>query len=410
MESRRIRCYKCDRHIEHGEGYKWYLTNDDEDQEDWYGLQNYTCCKCLKHFCYDPEDEHENQLLFCSRCEREYCKSCAPTMNRCIKCENNICLACGDSYRCDSCEQLVCGYCIFTCDCCKQTNCAECKESRQCMYEDCDVIHCESCFDGNEYDVMVCEVCDTEACVKCRVRHGHYGIGNDGDTCKGQGCITARVKGREERLLSFTRGQDKVIKRLKSDNGSLKNRLGIERSDSDPSLESSLESASMEHEYKCHSCDCKFFYSNLDEYKFDESGPRFCINCLKDCCMTCALAPVKEWQTCICGGYLCKECRHACGSCEKKVCASCIDKCPSCQLNRCEECVTCLNCYICSKKHCAECYDGKENDVTHCDTCVRNYCQGCRKSCKVKEEKDACSGCGCIRKEKTYKEVSSSTN
>ena len=185
-------------------------------------------------------------------------------------------------------------------------------------------------------------------------------------------------------------------------------------SDKFPSLESSLESASMEHEYKCHTCACKFRYSQIIDRKDGddvEDEPRFCANCLKECCNTCT--PKEEWHACgvdLCDDYLCKVCGDKCSGCDKKVCSVCMEECPSCKLNRCEECFTYLDCYICSKKHCSECFDGKENDVTHCDTCARGYCQDCRKSCKVKEEKDACSGCGCIRKEKTYIEVNSNTD
>ena len=426
MESRRIRCFKCDRHIEHAEGCKWYSTNSGEDQEDLYGLQNYTCCKCLKHFCYYHEDEQEEHLTFCSSCTREYCKSCSPAMNRCAKCECCVCSTCEDLIECEDCSDLFCIDCAATRDCCGERMCFTCKPVLICKGEECNNnLHCVDCFDGEEYDVTYCQECETEKCYNCRL----FELRQDRITCKSELCQSIRSRGVKERLESECRGKDEFIKRQNAENKRLRaiikqteseinmlrmmnGRETLPESDQD-APESDEESKEADFEgpdftYRCHKCGTGFCYSQFDNH---EKRSRFCTNCAKDCCVSCT--PLEEWYTCSRHHtqYICKECGDdTCSSCDKKACYLCSYTCPSCKLKRCLDCVSFLECYSCYKEHCAECFDGKENDVIHCDTCERDYCQGCRKSCKVKEEKDACSGCGGVRKGKTYLEVSSNTD
>jgi len=421
MESRRIRCFKCDRHIEHAEGCKWYSTNNDDEQEDLYGLQNYTCCKCLKHFCYyHDDDEQEEHLKFCSSCTRKYCKSCSPTMDICAKCECCVCPTCEDLIECEDCSDLFCIDCAAIRDCCGERMCFTCKPVLICKGEECNnKLHCVDCFDGEEYDVTYCQECETEKCYNCRLLE----LRKDRITCNSDFCQSICNKGVKDRIVSENRGMRQFIKRQNAEIRRLRVMNKQKRSDlnmlrilngketlpesdqySPGSEEESLNSTEedVDHTtYICHKCGTGFCYIQFDNH---EKRSRFCTHCAKDCCASCT--PLEEWHTCsICDSqYICKECGNssACSSCDKKACYLCSDTCPSCKLKRCSDCVGFLECYNCSKKHCAECYDGKENDVTHCDTCVRDYCQGCRKSCKVKEEKDACSGCGCVRKEKTY--------
>jgi len=164
MENRRLCCSTCDAIIDNVyEDGKWY--GDDEDE--WYGLQRFTCCNCMKHFCYEHggEDEH---LRFCSNCEREYCTQCVPKLVICDKCGNGICNECGELKECEGCQARLCVYCIHKCEFCDGTRCQDCKPLRQCNGEDCTKEHCEECFDGNDHDVVKCDDCEKVSCTNCQ--------------------------------------------------------------------------------------------------------------------------------------------------------------------------------------------------------------------------------------------------
>jgi len=187
-----------------------------------------------------------------------------------------------------------------------------------------------------------------------------------------------------------------MLKQKKSELNMLRMMNGKEtlpESDQDAreSDEESIEAADFQGSdftYRCHECGTGFCYSQFD----NEEHARFCTNCTKDCCVSCT--PKEEWYTCSRhhSQYICKECGDdTCSSCDKKACYLCSDTCPSCKLKRCSDCVKFLVCKLCYKEHCAECFDGKENDVTHCDACERDYCQGCRT--QICQKEDACSKC-----------------
>ena len=76
LDRRRLACCeKCNNCF--GE-FDWVELDEDNTQ---YGLQNYTCCRCIKSYCYDCRDDDNNQMLEqCDICERVCCQDCKKTM------------------------------------------------------------------------------------------------------------------------------------------------------------------------------------------------------------------------------------------------------------------------------------------------------------------------------------------
>ena len=162
MECQRLCCSKCDKLIQYADDDKWYADDGDE----WYyGLSNYTCCKCIEHFCDDHEDDEG--LRFCIKCERDFCTSCVPLLETC-ECGNGICKKCGELPKCEGCQRYVCEHCMCTCECCNVTRCWECKPFVECEGKGCHKNHFEDCFDGKDYDVQGCDVCEKYYCLHCR--------------------------------------------------------------------------------------------------------------------------------------------------------------------------------------------------------------------------------------------------
>ena len=177
MEDHMLCCSKCSMSISHPQRTKWYIEKQCEWLK-WFGLQNFTCCKCIKHFCDDHEDE--DTLRLCTNCERDYCTSCVPVMKMCEQCNiTGKCKKCGELSVCEGCQQHVCELCLHTCESCNQTRCEGCKPFVQCEGEGCVKAHCEGCFDGVDYEVKHCEECEISLCFDCR----HLESRNSGKTC-----------------------------------------------------------------------------------------------------------------------------------------------------------------------------------------------------------------------------------
>ena len=164
MENRRLCCSQCDDVIQYDLEWrrKWYFYINRR----FYGVQNQTCCKCMKHFCtqHDP-------LVLCTTCRRAYCQSCLPEFEICDvnRCPMGICKECrGELTECEGCEANVCELCLNTCENCNNILCDDCSPFVECDGKGCTKAHCEDCFDGKDYDVSCCDDCARAFCLDCR--------------------------------------------------------------------------------------------------------------------------------------------------------------------------------------------------------------------------------------------------
>jgi len=136
----RCRCFKCDKVCETDPDYWMNL-----DRGEWYGTQNYTCTKCLKHFCWRHECGHDT---WCKKCEKDYCKNCV-IMNRCENCQDYICNECKVMKTCEGggCETVFCGACSEkkTCHFCNRMRCESCVTRYDCDRSDCNRSICIEC-------------------------------------------------------------------------------------------------------------------------------------------------------------------------------------------------------------------------------------------------------------------------
>eukprot|EP00984_Skeletonema_dohrnii_P004632 scaffold1635_cov124-Skeletonema_dohrnii-CCMP3373.AAC.6 len=140
------------------------------------GIQNNTCCGCLKHYCIDCRSgDVENDVFMidlCDACDRWYCMECS-TMDQCeicgvtccstcrnvrvcgSECNNKICDDCvEDKRRCSACEEVFCSECefdeLFCCVSCRRYNCHNCISSwKQCG---CGKTCCAECHESGDVD------------------------------------------------------------------------------------------------------------------------------------------------------------------------------------------------------------------------------------------------------------------
>ena len=214
MNNQRLCCSQCDDVIVHAadEYKKWHV---DGSGFRYFGLQNYTCCVCVKHFCGGHTDDGEGgPLRFCGTCARYYCTSCNLTLEMCDQCEIGVCNECGGLTECGGCEENVCELCIHTCEGCDETQCEECLPFVACVGEDCYKEHCEDCFDGKDYGVSRCDVCEKEYCLNCR--HLDCSKEDGKDACHGCERIIARKL--TPRLKEDVEKLRREIKELRSEN------------------------------------------------------------------------------------------------------------------------------------------------------------------------------------------------
>ena len=154
-----VRCLECNRSLPGTASGSWVITDDDN----YYGIHMYTCCDCLKNYCYccDSNGEEKKMLRSCDICERDYCKGCSE-MTRCSGCEEKICNDC----------------CKYECVECNKKFCLECgqkgKSMHKCDY--CDKCYCQGC-SNNEvvYSYTWCSQCDVKCCKDCRLQRYRQG-------------------------------------------------------------------------------------------------------------------------------------------------------------------------------------------------------------------------------------------
>ena len=145
------RCSTCERIcVEVGDNDNEWVCNEEGDE--FYGTQEYTCSQCLKHFCIHEECVDENGICsnWCKKCEKEYCKSCV-AMTECVECNEDFCNKCEEMQACggeDSCGKVLCEECYknLTCSYCRKTRCSTCVYCiLPCKSRDCPNTICRDC-------------------------------------------------------------------------------------------------------------------------------------------------------------------------------------------------------------------------------------------------------------------------
>ncbi len=186
--------------------------------EAWYGIQDYTCSKCTKYYCYKCTDEDGIEILhFCQTCERNYCSSCA-AMVQCSTCVDFLCVECAPHIACPnstcSNELIYCIDCREECEECKKSWCFGCMDCVLC--EGCTRACCRSCSDKEGVNgVHACDVCASTLCDDCRIKE-----------CKSverncNGCVEIV----STKLLEENRKMQAQINSLMDENKKMKNLL-----------------------------------------------------------------------------------------------------------------------------------------------------------------------------------------
>jgi len=185
------------------------------------GKQNYTCSKCLAHFCFgeDCTGEDGNKFLkWCFRCENHYCKECVPsdTCRRCGKC---FCDKCNALKACDDyCEANVCRDCVekLICSHCNQARCWLCIRTYSCGRDDCNKVICGDCVEskgeGGECNECLAKFCSTE----CRyLQCSKYGWDGVCPTCTKESAISFRRKYQESQkeIEELSQGMEDLYKK-----------------------------------------------------------------------------------------------------------------------------------------------------------------------------------------------------
>eukprot|EP00985_Skeletonema_marinoi_P013820 scaffold6904_cov140-Skeletonema_marinoi.AAC.2 len=138
--------------------------------DDWFGIQDWTCSECAKNYCYDCTDEDDSkQLYFCFICGRNYCTSCA-AMVACSGCDNSVCVDCIPHTACSNshCTNVVCNECLHKCGECNKGWCFACDDCMSC--EDCYKRCCGECSETVGVNgVHECCNCGSMLCNECRV-------------------------------------------------------------------------------------------------------------------------------------------------------------------------------------------------------------------------------------------------
>ncbi len=155
LQRRRTACSKC--------GDVFHDPAQDTIRHTWisYGFyrinnQQYTCCRCCKHFC----NKKPQCSVTCDRCNREHCRDCTSQCDSCKK--SDRCAVPCDEADCGlGCGQRLCKDCVETCGQCNKTGCDDCLNNfHRCP--NCGIKGlCGECYEGESVDgdTMYCEDC-----------------------------------------------------------------------------------------------------------------------------------------------------------------------------------------------------------------------------------------------------------
>ena len=128
FSGRNITCQECDNPVED----PWFRTH----RGTLYGIHDYTCYSCLKHFCYECEDNNGTYLLqFCELCQKDYCGECEPILT-CAMCAKTCCKKCLPMKTCGECGNYCCG---------RDELCGSMSECRDCGIDYGDCCHNHEC-------------------------------------------------------------------------------------------------------------------------------------------------------------------------------------------------------------------------------------------------------------------------
>ena len=174
MRSQRYCCSKCDRVFADIGGDKCWICRGGGDEDasdiDNEGTQNFTCSKCLNHFCDDDNcmDGDHYHSGWCKNCEKEYCKSCV-AMTECVGCGHDFCNECVNLRECEVevCEEVFCDVCAMgrACHHCNQMRCRTCIMSYKCYLDGCNKAICAECV-RSEGDGGRCQVLENHFALK----------------------------------------------------------------------------------------------------------------------------------------------------------------------------------------------------------------------------------------------------
>lgn len=89
-----------------------WMSTDDDDVD--YGVQQFTCYTCTKHYC--PEHKDERTPDVCELCEKVRCTKCCDgrKTDECDQCSRITCFECTRIGYCDRCERTLCMHCCIT--------------------------------------------------------------------------------------------------------------------------------------------------------------------------------------------------------------------------------------------------------------------------------------------------------
>lgn len=123
------------------------LCSNEECQKEICKKHSYKCSSCEEIICHECNNN----------CHEDFCPNC---VRKCARCEGQICSEC--SYFADCCQNDVCGDCATHCSGCDTTYCNNCAQFILC--ERCGAAFCEDCrTEGKQ-----CSGCDRYLCSDCK--------------------------------------------------------------------------------------------------------------------------------------------------------------------------------------------------------------------------------------------------
>jgi hypothetical protein len=217
-------CEKCNHDLNMSNCIRMGLYYEEEDDNDYFGIQDGTCCVCTKSYCYGCRYNYVPNARLCRTCERECCSKCA-TMIECGACDDMFCVGCLH-HNCSSphCSVNFCDSCRTdnACPQCDKSWCDTCEQDvTEPSCKGCDGIACfeRCCMECSEKEgvngVHWCDVCETKRCDKCRVKECQRGDNN----CKA--CvkmIAPLLLGQNRQLRDKNEEMSNEIKSLKDRN------------------------------------------------------------------------------------------------------------------------------------------------------------------------------------------------
>lgn len=152
LERRNPKCTLCNMacNRERFEEWIFHQPDRDEDNAEYYGMQNFVCSGCSKTFCYSCQHDEpdstgsRDHIMYCYFCEEEFCRDCSGMQN-CLNCDATFCNRCIESnsilFECEDCDGHTCVVCREVCKHCDATSC--CSVVAKCL--ECDEVACFYC-------------------------------------------------------------------------------------------------------------------------------------------------------------------------------------------------------------------------------------------------------------------------